>query len=54
VYTTTSGTVGSAGGGATLAMTGGGNSLTVFFVALACAAVGFALFNLAPRIRRGR
>jgi len=54
VYTNTAGTVGGAATGATLAHTGGAGTLATLATAIVLLAVGYALFNLAPRIRRGR
>lgn len=54
MYTNTAGTVGGATTGATLAHTGGGGTLAMIVTAVILAGVGYALFNLAPRIRRSR
>lgn len=52
MYQNVAGSTTAASGGASLAATGGGNVLTILFTALICAAVGYALFNLAPKLRR--
>jgi hypothetical protein len=54
MYQNVAGGTAVAGGGATLAHTGGMNSLGMFFTAVAFVAVGYALFHLAPRFRRRR
>lgn len=54
MYQNVSGGATAAGGGAALAHTGGANTLGMLFTAVAFMAVGYALFHLAPRLRRRR